>query len=159
MADDKKESGILEKIVVPVCITILTAGTAPWWTQIFLPEPPKTSTPEPSKTSTPEPSKTSTPEPSYASSNVGVNNSSQRVGGGRWNWTVYINADSSTISKIKCVEYILHPTFSNRFQRICDSPTNNFALNSNGWGEFNIEVRVFFKDGSTKNLNHWLNLS
>ncbi|AFZ38190.1 YEATS transcription stimulator family protein (plasmid) [Stanieria cyanosphaera PCC 7437] len=127
-SDGKKES-ILEKIFVPVIIALLTAGTAPFWLQMLLDlfKP------------TPEP----TSNPPYASSsNIRVSNNSQRVGGGRWDWTVYIDEDSSTISKIDCVEYTLHPTFSNRFQRVCNSPTNNFALSSNGWGEFNIRANA-----------------
>ena len=75
----------------------------------------------------------------------------------RWDWTIYLDANQQTLSKIEYVEYTLHKTFRNRIKTTSNSQ-NNFALKSNGWGEFDIKVKVFFKDGKIRNLSHWLQL-
>ncbi|MFW2440178.1 MAG: pYEATS domain-containing protein [Arenicellales bacterium] len=54
-----------------------------------------------------------------------------------------------------CVEYTLHPTFPGTVRKLCDS-TNGFELSSSGWGTFNVKIKVMFKDGRTKKLNHML---
>ena len=86
---------------------------------------------------------------------VGVKNSSSYVGGGRWDWTIYIDADASTLEQIECVEYQLHPTFQNPLRKVC-KPDTKFALSSNGWGTFNIGVNIIYKDRHTQQLKHEL---
>jgi|GEM_PF-3158163 len=83
---------------------------------------------------------------------VGVRNNSQW-----WNWGVYLAADRATLSNINCVTYYLHPTFKPSSYRTCNN-SNNFRMDSNGWGEFNINIKVENKDGSSKFLSHYLTL-
>lgn len=90
-----------------------------------------------------------------AHAQVGVKNNSSYVGGGRWNWTIYIDADASMLEQIECVEYQLHPTFPNPLRKVCKHNTK-FALSSNGWGTFSIDVNIIYKDGHTQQLKHEL---
>lgn len=82
-------------------------------------------------------------------------NTSQQDGTGRWNWTIYLDASQSTLSKIQCVEYTLHSTFPDPVRTVCD-PTSGFALSTNGWGTFEVKIKIIYKDGRTKNLTHML---
>ena len=93
--------------------------------------------------------------PDSSNAIIAVNNTAQPDGAGRWDWTVFLDTDSNTLSMIRCVEYTLHPTFPDPIREICD-PSNGFALKSNGWGEFEIKIKVKFKDESTKNLRYIL---
>lgn len=85
-------------------------------------------------------------------------NTSQPDGSGRWDWTIFLDADQNILARIRCVEYTLHPTFPNPVRTVCD-PANRFALSSNGWGTFEIKIKVIFKDESIKNLSHKLKFS
>ncbi len=96
---------------------------------------------------------TSVEEPFESIINTG--NTAQPDGNGRWNWTVFLDADQNTLSEIKCVEYTLHPTFPKPIRKVCN-PANGFGLSSNGWGTFNIKIKIMFKDGRTRKLNHML---
>lgn len=80
-------------------------------------------------------------------------NTSTYVGGGRWNWSVFINADDATLRQIECVEYTLHPTFPDPVRRICNRESK-FALTSNGWGTFTIQVRILYRDGRSEQRAH-----
>jgi transcription initiation factor IIF auxiliary subunit len=88
---------------------------------------------------------------------IRVANTAQYVGSGRYNWTVFLIADESTLNTISYVEYILHPSFSNPTRRVYNRESN-FALSSSGWGEFNIMVKIVYKDGRITYLQHWLRL-
>lgn len=82
---------------------------------------------------------------------IETQNSATRVGDNKWEWSIYLNTDAQTLSKISCVEYILHETFPDRVKTICN-PTGGFALNATGWGTFKIRVTVLFKDGTRLRL-------
>ncbi len=71
----------------------------------------------------------------------------------RWDWTIFIDADQTALSRIQCVEYTLHESFPDPVRTICNAG-NKFALSSNGWGTFTIKVRLLMKDGSQRMLNH-----
>jgi hypothetical protein len=90
-----------------------------------------------------------------------VDNSATYMGSKRWEWTVFIAATPAILSKVRCVEYELHPTFPNPLQVICDrgyDENRAFPLNASGWGAFNIRVKVTFSDRPPQTLNHWLKL-
>jgi transcription initiation factor IIF auxiliary subunit len=90
---------------------------------------------------------------------ITVKNTSSLVGNGRWQWTVYIDGAPSILDKVKCVEYTLHPTFPNPLRVICErGPHEPFALYGNGWGEFNVGVKIKFFDRKEQTYNHWLKL-
>src|SRR5205814_7547366 len=90
---------------------------------------------------------------------ITVQNTAQFVGDGRYNWKVFLAAPPSTLQSISYVEYTLYPTVTNPVQRR-NNPADGFALQSNGRGEFNIAVKVVFKDGrkAPLQLTHYLSL-
>jgi transcription initiation factor IIF auxiliary subunit len=54
------------------------------------------------------------------------------------------------------VEYKLHPSFPHPDQKVCSlgDPKYPFALSGNGWGTFEIPVKIIFKNGQTRSLKH-----
>lgn len=85
-------------------------------------------------------------------------NDSRSVGDGRWQWTVFLQAEPAVLRSIECVVYSLHPTFPDPVRRVCDpgDARRAFALQSNGWGVFEIAILVRFKDGRQERLRHML---
>ena len=91
---------------------------------------------------------------------VKVNNSSSYIGNGRWQWTIFIEARPEVLDKVSCVEYRLHPSFPDPLQQVCAQGSKEaFALNGNGWGEFNVKVRVSFTDRREEVFDYWLKLA
>jgi len=80
--------------------------------------------------------------------NLIVWNTARVSTGERWDWSVFVLADNAVLSRIKCVSYVLHPTFTPQTRTICDpgSKAQPFALETNGWGTFELGVNVFFRD-------------
>jgi hypothetical protein len=115
--------------------------------------------PAPDKGAPPEkgsaPEKGAVQETRSAGSAIKTRNTSHKVSDNLWDWTVFIETDSGTLSSIQCVEYTLHPTFPQPVRTVC-TPSNNFALSSQGWGTFEIKVRVIFRDGTERRLTHQL---
>jgi transcription initiation factor IIF auxiliary subunit len=66
-----------------------------------------------------------------------------------YEWSVEVQDGEIPLSRVTEVEYILHPTFPNRIRR-STSRNRNFRLESEGWGEFDIAVNVYFNDGGEK---------
>lgn len=78
---------------------------------------------------------------------------------GYYYWTIFIKANPDVLSNVDRVEYRLHPSYPNNVQIIHDrGGACAFPLSSSSWSEFSVKVRVFFKDGSEQQLDHWLNL-
>lgn len=75
-----------------------------------------------------------------------------------WEWSVELEADPTTLDRVKYVEYELHPTFSKPVRRIQDRSAN-FRLETAGWGVFPIYAVVVFKDGTKETLQHELELT
>jgi transcription initiation factor IIF auxiliary subunit len=85
-------------------------------------------------------------------------NTSKYVSSGRYDWTVYVDADGATLNAISSVEYTLDPSFPNPVRRIT-SRGNRFSLSANGWGEFTIYIKVLFTDGKEGSYRYHLSLS
>jgi transcription initiation factor IIF auxiliary subunit len=83
-----------------------------------------------------------------------VKNTSAYVGGGRWDWTIFVDADADTLRQIECVKYVLHPTFPNPVREVCNKPETKFAYSTNGWGTFTVKVNILYKDRRTEVLEH-----
>jgi YEATS family len=97
------------------------------------------------------------PSPTNNLSSNDIKNTSQYIGQNGeslWDWTIYIDADPSTLSQIECVQYTLHPTFSDPVQKICDN--NKFAFSARGHGTFVVGVKILFKNGESQMLSHEL---
>ena len=90
---------------------------------------------------------------------IRADNTAVNAGNGRWDWTVFIQADEAALSEVKSVEYTLHPTFANPIRNVTDRGTDRqkaFPLSANGWGTFEVAIKVIFKDGRAKYLRHHL---
>lgn len=84
-----------------------------------------------------------------------TSNSSAPVGADRYDWEIHLEARSAP--EVAKVEYILHETYRNPV-RIRKNPEDSFSLQSTGWGEFDVGVKVYFKDGAVVRLRHPLKL-
>lgn len=74
-----------------------------------------------------------------------------------YSWCVYVKGDTKLMNSIEMIEYTLHPTFPNPVREIVDRE-HCFALQSEGWGTFKIEIRTFFVDGREVDSNYLLRL-
>lgn len=85
-------------------------------------------------------------------------NDARPVGNGRWEWTIFVQAEPAVIRSIACVVYTLHPTFPDPVRPVCEpgDARRPFALQSNGWGVFEIAILVRFKNGREERLRHKL---
>ena len=86
-------------------------------------------------------------------------NTSRQLPGGQWAWTVFVAANEDTLGKIQCVQYTLHPTFPDPIQRVCergDRADAAFPFSAQGWGTFEVGIKVEFKDGTTRDLRYML---
>jgi transcription initiation factor IIF auxiliary subunit len=88
---------------------------------------------------------------------ITVSNTSAPDGYGRYNWKVFVVGSQATLDKIEYVEYTLHPTFPDNV-RISRNREDNFSLQSNGWGEFFIYLRIHLKNGKDLYTKYWLRL-
>ncbi|MBI4471175.1 MAG: hypothetical protein HY646_00810 [Acidobacteria bacterium] len=91
-----------------------------------------------------------------------INNHAELVkteGSHTWfDWEVFIDEDQSKLEQIDHVTYFLHPTFPDPVRTV-RNPENRFALKSRGWGEFDVGVRIVYKDGRSEKLTYSLDLS
>lgn len=75
-----------------------------------------------------------------------------------FDWMIYVDEESKILDQIESVEYLLHPSFPNPL-RTKTNKEENFALKSSGWGEFDLRITVFFKNGSRTETSYHLDLS
>lgn len=97
------------------------------------------------------------PAAPLAAQDVQISNTAKFLGGGRYDWTVFVQAVPAVLQQIEYVEYTLHPSFPNPVRKVTN-PQGGFALSANGWGEFNLVAKVAFKSGRVVTLQHWLRL-
>src|SRR6266536_4759197 len=82
----------------------------------------------------------------FADAQVTVSNTfSASTKAGYYNWTVFVQADDATLNTIDHVEYLLDPTFPNP-QVSSFNRATKFSYSSTGWGEFDIKVKIVFKN-------------
>ena len=74
-----------------------------------------------------------------------------------FDWCVFVDPHSPALPRIKSVEYLLHPTFPDP-RRTATDPSDCFALFSAGWGEFQVNIRIEFTDGTVGNQPFCLHL-
>ena len=90
---------------------------------------------------------------------IQVNNIATKNNAGSWDWKIFLESSEDILNQVKCVEYTLHPTFPNPVQEICEkgnSETQAFVLTGNGWGSFEVNIRILLKDGGIQKLIHTL---
>ena len=73
-------------------------------------------------------------------------------------WRIFVDEPDPVLDTIEEVQYLLHPTFAEPFQ-IRKNREDKFALERTGWGEFWIQITIKFKDGTTKSVRYYLDLS
>jgi len=74
-----------------------------------------------------------------------------------YRWRVFVAEAPPVLDRIEYVEYVLHPTFVNPSRRVADRATA-FALESEGWGGFEIYGTVHFRDGRDEDFEYFLDL-
>lgn len=84
-----------------------------------------------------------------------LKNTSRNVGGGRWQWTAYIDGPSQYLDRIRSVSYYLHPSFKPSVQQ-GDSARPGHPLTATGWGVFVIRAEVSLDDGTRRIYEHML---
>jgi transcription initiation factor IIF auxiliary subunit len=72
-----------------------------------------------------------------------------------WKWWIWIECSASELEAIESVTYRLHPTLPNPVRKVTDRGSK-FRLESFGWSEFTIPVKVTRKDGTFERLEHYL---
>jgi len=95
---------------------------------------------------------------SVEAQDITAENTSRYLGNGRWSWTIYLKGTDNTLRDVTCAEYTLHPTFPNPVRKVCNRGNSDqaFALTSSGWGVFEISIKIFLKNGRTRQLRHML---
>ena len=93
---------------------------------------------------------------------IQLSNVSQAIGPERgglryYDWKVFVDEDPATLHKIDSVTYFLHPTFPEPVRTVSDE-NNKFALETKGWGEFEIRASIQYKDGTSESTSYHLDL-
>ena len=70
-------------------------------------------------------------------------------------WSLELDEEEATLSKVEFVKYILHPTFQQR-ERIVRDRESRFRLETIGWGTFLVEIEIQFVDDSLLKQEHML---
>jgi hypothetical protein len=69
--------------------------------------------------------------------------------------TTWVEASQQTLEHIARVTYYLHPSFSPSVVTR-DSRSDSFRLSFTAWGQFEIKAKVYFNDGTVKDLSRFL---
>ena len=87
-----------------------------------------------------------------------LKNTWKYVGDDRWDWDAFIDdGGTGELKEVAYVEYVLHPTFRNPIRRVAQ-PQDNFRLQTNGWGVFELKAFIYKKDGQKEKLVHEIQL-
>ncbi|NZD66260.1 TIR domain-containing protein [Rhizobium sp. WYCCWR 11290] len=79
------------------------------------------------------------------------------VGKDYWRWWSWIEGDGAELDIVKEVAWILHPSFK-RTRIVATQRSNNFRLQTAGWGTFQLRAEVLLADGEKRLLKHNLRL-
>ena len=95
------------------------------------------------------------------SGQVRVDNTSQYIKNGTFSWRIFVQADRKTLTKIKCVEYQLDPSFIKPVRQICSvgDPSYAFAESGEAVRSFTVRVTITFADREPTYIRHTLKLS
>ncbi len=88
-------------------------------------------------------------------------NTSEFLGNGKWNWTIYVSPSFSDLDNIVCVKYNLLGTYPNPIQKICKrgDPQFPFSLSNSSWGEFEIKIQIYYSADNYTEHSYILNLT
>lgn len=71
-------------------------------------------------------------------------------------WTIYLEPAPALAERIAAVDYLLHPTFTQRLIRVSADRAPTFQFSFHGWGKFEVLITVTFADGSRLQTSHML---
>jgi transcription initiation factor IIF auxiliary subunit len=74
-----------------------------------------------------------------------------------WEWSVWLDGRPEELDAVKEVEYTLHPTFADPVRTV-RKRSNGFRVDSAGWGEFEIYIRIIRRDGKIAKRTYELKL-
>jgi transcription initiation factor IIF auxiliary subunit len=78
---------------------------------------------------------------------ITVTNDAQASGRkGYYKWAVYLSGHRDTLKKIDQVVYTLSSSFKNPVQPVTSIQSPIFKYCASGWGEFDIKVKIIFRD-------------
>jgi TIR domain/YEATS family len=83
--------------------------------------------------------------------------SSRYIGNDFWSWSVKLEGSPVELEGVKEVVWYLHPSFSPPMVKTRDRSTN-FALETTGWGTFELEATLALHSGVDLHLRHQLEL-
>jgi len=77
---------------------------------------------------------------------------------GFWHWTIFIRAPETLLAQVEQVEYKLHSTFDDPIKIVNQRGNGRYAFpyNATGWGEFTVQVKIYYKNGTYQTLSHFL---
>jgi len=86
---------------------------------------------------------------------LSVGSTASDLGNGSWEWTVFLIGPDAVLARVKCVQYLLDPTFPHPSRVVCTKGTSAraFALTDTGWGAFSLSARITFLDRTTATLD------
>jgi transcription initiation factor IIF auxiliary subunit len=73
-------------------------------------------------------------------------------------WTAWVDGPLNLLQRITRVDYYLHPTFNPRVRSSSGTMYWGFPLSTSGYGEFDMQVVVWFNNGQRQVLQHRLKL-
>jgi len=71
---------------------------------------------------------------------------------------IYLNADRETLKRVKSVQYFLHPTIRPDQHTETRRANDGFPIALELWGAFEVRAIVTLRDGTTRELRHWIEL-
>lgn len=75
-----------------------------------------------------------------------------------YEWRVWVEGPAQKLGEVKEVEYILHPTYPERFHHR-ENAGDGFQLRSEGWGEFDIIAKITLASGEQQTVKVPLKLT
>jgi len=74
-----------------------------------------------------------------------------------YEWRLFVDEPPDVLDTIQEVEYLLHPTFPQPFQ-VSQDRANQFEIRGAGWGGFDVQITVHFRDGKKAKTTYRLDL-
>lgn len=93
-----------------------------------------------------------------AAQELKTTNTSRYLGNDRWSWTIFLTGPDEELNQVRCVEYTLHETFPDPVQVVCELGDRHqaFKLSAEGWGVFEVKIKVILKNEHSLSLRHML---
>jgi hypothetical protein len=79
--------------------------------------------------------------------------------GGVWQWTIFLSGSSDALTHVKCVQYVLDPSFPDPYRTVCNRGAEDRPFLTSGmtWGPFKLSATVTFDDKTVQQLQYTVN--